>query len=68
MYKTANKNDKSQQKLFQVRAKISKPSKPLIPPSFYEPHWTDERLINTNLNKGKLVKGRLFFDKSMKDK
>ena len=49
-YKIGSKTDSSQSKLFQVKAKISKPTKPLLPPSYYETYWTDERIINKNLN------------------
>ena len=51
-----------------VRATITKPTKPFVKPPFYEPHWTDSKLISKSLNTGKIVEGRLFLDKTMGDK
>ena len=51
-----------------MRATISKPTKPYVKPPFYEPYWTDQRLIKTSLAEGKIVQGRLFFDKTLPDK
>lgn len=47
---------------------ISKPKKPMVPPPFYEPYWTDQKLIQQSLEKGKIIEGRLFFDPNLRDK
>lgn len=39
-----------------------------MPASFYESWWTDIRLINQQLSKGKLLVGRLFFDPQISPK
>ena len=41
---------------------ISKPTKLLLRPQFYEQHWGDERLIEQSLESGKIVSGRVYFD------
>jgi len=62
LYKTQDKKGDKAPTFTKQRAQISKPTKPLAPPPFYEPYWTDSKLINQQLSKGKLLAGRLFFD------
>lgn len=72
LYRTKPKaNDveaKPKVKFTKVNHFISKPTKPLLRPQFYEQHWTDERLIEQSLESGKVVAGRLFFDKAESQK
>ena len=36
--------------------------------TFYEQYWTDKRLVKQSLNQGKILEGRLFFDKNSTDR
>lgn len=60
---TLNKTQPPVIKFTKVRANISKPMKPLLK-TFYEPYWTDKQLIKKSLDNGKILEGRLFFDKN----
>ena len=65
LYKSTNKEgDVKYQK---VKATISKPQKPLVK-TFYEQYWTDKRLLKQSLDQGKILEGRLFFDKNAQDR
>lgn len=59
LYKSTNKE--GEVKYQKVKATISKPQKPLVK-TFYEQYWTDKRLVKQNLDQGKILEGRLFFD------
>ena len=34
---------------------ITRPTKPLVKPTFYEPHWTSQKLLKQSLFEGKIV-------------
>ena len=40
----------------------------MVPAPFYEPHWTDQKLIDKQLGQGKMLAGRLFFDPNQNPK
>jgi hypothetical protein len=67
LYKHQPKDDKAAPSYTKVRATISKPAKPLLK-TFYEPYWTDKKLIKQALENGKILEGRLHFDKSVPEK
>lgn len=67
LYRTQGKNDEKP-KFEKVKHAISKPTKPLCRPAFYENHWTDERLLRNSLESGKIIQGRLHFGRKQGQK
>jgi hypothetical protein len=67
LYKHQGKGDKAAPSYTKVKATISKPSKPLLK-TFYEPYWTDKKMISQSLDSGKILEGRLHFDPNVKEK
>lgn len=72
LYKTESrdvlKRKEEVPKFSKQRALFSKPTKTMNKAPFYETYWTDRKLIETQLSKGKLLAGRLFFDPEQKPK
>lgn len=40
----------------------------MLPPPFYEPYWTDKKMIQKQISQGKLLSGRLFYDPAVNPK